>query len=158
MLVVTITESVFSFSNQSTYSQFENAITNDEVTLNTSIQCELKNIKEFVSLSISNSFELQRILNESNNIRNKVKELIINDNSCNDIKGYLKIDGFDNLEKIVVEKNALIYLEILEISKNKELRTIEIENGEYYTNGALYNLKNVIVDSILIDLLAFISS
>ena len=75
---------------------------------------------------------------------------------CNDMKDDLEISGFNNLEKIVVKKRSLKNLNSLKICNCEKLKSIEIEdgerwkeNGKWYCNGALFHVKNVIIESNL---------
>ena len=69
----------------------------------------------------------------------------------------LVIENYPNLEKIIVKKNSLKNLNSLKICNNEKLKTIEVEDGEYwqedgewYNNGALFYVKNVTIESISI--------
>ena len=64
------------------------------------------------------------------------------------MKGDLEISGFENLEKIVVKKNSLQNLNMLKICNNKQLKIIEIEDGDDWGDSAFENVKNVIIESI----------
>ena len=81
--------------------------------------------------------------------------MIIEEEFGYDYYGNLVIENYPNLEKIVVKKKSLKNLNSLKICNNEKLKTIEIENGErwkengeWFSNGALYNVKNVIIESI----------
>ena len=81
--------------------------------------------------------------------------MIIGEGCFREIKDNLLIENYPNLEKIVVKKNSLKNLNSLKICNNDKLKTIEIEDGEYwqdkdkwYGNGALLFVKNVIIESI----------
>ena len=75
--------------------------------------------------------------------------MIIEDEFGNDYYGNLVIENYPNLEKIVVKENSLENLNSLKICNNDKLKTIEIEDGDYFRgNGAFYNVKNVIIESI----------
>ena len=76
--------------------------------------------------------------------------MIIEEEFGNDYFGNLVIENYPNLEKIVVKKNSLKNLNSLKICNNEKLKTIEIENGEDWNSGALYNVNNVIIESISI--------
>ena len=71
-----------------------------------------------------------------------LENLIIDENSLNDMNGDLILSGFDNLEKIVVKANSLNNLNSLKICNNDELSSIEIENGSFS------NVLNLIIESI----------
>ena len=69
----------------------------------------------------------------------------------------LVIENYPNLEKIIVKKSSLNNVNSLKIRNNKKLKTIVIEDGEswnvdgkWYNSGALKNVKEVMIDSILI--------
>ena len=104
-----------------------------------------------VTLRISLTNDLLNLLSNQSE-KEKVKVLIINKNSCNDMEDDLEISGFTNLEKIVVKKNSLKNLNSLKICNNEKLKTIEIEDGDEDWNrniyGAFLNVKNVIIESI----------
>ena len=74
--------------------------------------------------------------------------MIIEEEFGNDYYGNLVIENYPNLEKIVVKENSLKNLNSLKICNNEKLKTIEIEDGDWYGNGAFYNVKNVIIESI----------
>ena len=73
--------------------------------------------------------------------------MIIGEGCFNEWKDDLVIENYPNLEKIVVKKNSLKNLNSLKICNNEKLKTIEIEDGDNF-NGAFYNVKNVIIESI----------
>jgi len=70
-----------------------------------------------------------------------LENLIIDENSLNDMNGDLILSGFDNLEKIVVKANSLNNLNSLKICNSEELSSIEIENGSFS------NVLNLIIES-----------
>ena len=81
--------------------------------------------------------------------------MIIEEGFGNDYYGNLLIENYPNLEKIVVKKRSLINLNSLKICNNDKLKTIEIEdgerwdeNGKWYSNSALFYVKNVKIESI----------
>ena len=76
--------------------------------------------------------------------------MIIEEEFGNDYYGNLVIENYPNLEKIVVKKNSLQNLNSLKICNNEKLKTIEIEDGDEWglKNGAFYNVKDVIIESI----------
>ena len=85
----------------------------------------------------------------------KLQEMIIGERCFNGLKDDLVIENYPNLEKIVVKKNSLQNLNSLKICNNEKLKTIEIEDGErwqvdgeWYANGACFDVKNVIFESI----------
>ena len=64
------------------------------------------------------------------------------------------IENYPNLEKIIVQKSSLTNLNSLKICNNKKLKTIVVEDGDswnvddrWYNNGALENVKELIIDS-----------
>ena len=65
----------------------------------------------------------------------------------NDYYGNLVIQNYPNLQSIVVKKNSLRNLNLLKICNCDKLKTIEIEDGNW-REGAFYNVKNVIIESI----------
>ena len=71
-----------------------------------------------------------------------LENLIIDDNSMNNMNGDLVLSGFDNLEKIVVKENSLKNLNSLKICNNEELSSIEIEDSSFS------NVLNLIIESI----------
>ena len=68
--------------------------------------------------------------------------MIIGEGCFNEVRDDLLIENYPNLEKIVVKKESLQNLNSLKICNNEKLKTIEVENG------AFYNVKNVIIESI----------
>ena len=68
--------------------------------------------------------------------------MIIEEDFGNDYYGNLIIQNYSNLQSIIVKKNSLKNLRSLKICNCEKLKTIEIENG------ANYNVKNVIIESI----------
>ena len=68
----------------------------------------------------------------------------------------MKIENYPNLEKIALKKNSLMNLNSLKICNCEKLKTIEIEdgrrwqgnNGQWNVLGALFNVKNLIIESI----------
>ena len=68
--------------------------------------------------------------------------------------GSLEISGYHYLKKIVIKKNTLRNLDFVKICDNKQLKSIEIEdgerweeNGKWFSNGSFYNVKNVNIES-----------
>ena len=76
-----------------------------------------------------------------------LQEIIIGEGCLNEWKFDLVIENYPNLEKIVVKKNSLKNLKSLKICNNDKLKTIEIEYGEEWEEGAFWNVKNVIIES-----------
>ena len=75
--------------------------------------------------------------------------MIIEEEFGNDYYGNLVIENYPNLDKIVVKNNSLQNLNSLKICNNDKLKTIEIEDGDWNRdNGAFWNVKNVIIESI----------
>ena len=86
-----------------------------------------------------------------------LQEMIIGKNCLNKWEDDLVIENYPNLEKIVVKKNSLQNWNLLKICNNEKLKIIEIEdgeeweeNGKWLNNGACFNVKNVIIESISI--------
>ena len=98
-----------------------------------------------VAIATTNDFS-----NLFDNHSNKylLKNLIVKEGCCNDMKDDLEISGFNDLEKIVVKKSSLKNLNSLKICNCEKLKTIEIEDGEEWCDGAFRNVKNVIIESI----------
>ena len=81
--------------------------------------------------------------------------MIIGNYCFNAVKDDLMVENLPNLEKIVVKKGSFQDLNSLKICNNEKLKTIEFEDGEewqedgeWYSNGAFWNVKNVIIESI----------
>ena len=81
--------------------------------------------------------------------------MIIEEEFGNDYYGNLVIENYPNLEMIVVKWNSLKNLNSLKICNNEKLKTIEIEDGDILKNGAFYNVKNVIIESISVIFFTF---
>ena len=62
--------------------------------------------------------------------------------------GNLVIENYPNLQSIVVKNYSLMKLNSLKICNCEKLKTIETEDGEDWYEGACYNVKNVIIESI----------
>ena len=77
-----------------------------------------------------------------------LQTLEIGENCLNEVKDDLVIEDYPNLEHIFVKKNSLMNLNSLKICNNDKLKTIEIEDGERWKEGAFRNVKNVIIESI----------
>ena len=73
--------------------------------------------------------------------------MIIEEEFGNDYYGNLVIENYPNLEKIIVKKNSLKNLNSLKICNNENLKTIEIEKGDWYS-GAFYRVNKVLIESI----------
>ena len=72
----------------------------------------------------------------------KLQLIQIGERCLNQVKEDLVIENYPNLEKIIVKKNSLENLNSLKICDNEKLKTMKIEDG------AIYNVKNVIIESI----------
>ena len=84
-----------------------------------------------------------------------IKEMIIESRFGNDYFGHLIIENYPNLQSIIVKKSSLQNLNSLKICNCQQLKTIEVEDGDrweekgkWYANGAFWNVKNVIIESI----------
>ena len=98
-------------------------------------------LSNYNSLTISTTNDLENILNDQ--FRKRIlKNLIVNENSLNNLNGDLILSGFDNLEKIIVGENSLQNLNLLKICNNEKLSTFEI--GDL----AFRFVNNVIIESI----------
>ena len=79
--------------------------------------------------------------------------MIIEEEFGNDYYGNLIIQNYPNLQSIIVKENSLQNLNSLKICNCEKLKTIETENAAFedgdWNNGAFYNVKNVIIESIL---------
>ena len=79
--------------------------------------------------------------------------MIIKSGFGNDYYGNLLIENYPNLQSIIMKKNSLRNLKSLKICNCEKLKTIEIEDGEdgdrWNKRCALFNVKDVIVESIL---------
>ena len=58
------------------------------------------------------------------------------------------IENYPNLQSIVVKKNSLQNLNLLNICNCEKLKTIETEDCDDWGDGAFFNVKNVIIESI----------
>ena len=94
----------------------------------------------FNSFTLSTTNDYEDLLNDQFRKR-MLENLIIDENSLNNMNGDLVLSGFDNLEKIVVKENSLKNLNSLKICNNEELSSIEIENGSFS------NVLNLIIES-----------
>ena len=111
-------------------------------------------LSNYNSLTISTTNDLENILNDQ--FRKRIlKNLIVNENSLNNLNGDLILSGFDNLEKIIVKKSSLQNLNLLKICNCEKLKSIVVQDGEeweddgnVYSDGAFENVKNVIIESI----------
>ena len=97
-------------------------------------------------ITVTTSSELERaVMNRGE--KNSMKKLIISEGSCNDIMNVLEICNCENLERIIVKKNALRNVNSLKIANCSNLSVIDIEDG-YEENGAFYNVNKVVIESI----------
>ena len=105
-------------------------------------------LSNYNSLTISTTNDLENILND--HFRKRIlRNLIVNENSLNNLNGDLILSGFDNLEKIVVKSRALQNLNSLKICNNEKLSIFDISNGWNDGTGAFRLVKNVIIESII---------
>ena len=108
---------------------------------------------ELIKMNISTGNELMSLMNDKEK-KKKVNELVIEEECGNELKEDLKFCGFDWLEKLIVKKNSLKYLNSLVISNNSELESIVIEDGafewsdESKNTGFGYHIKSVEISSI----------
>ena len=101
----------------------------------------MNNPFEFYSLKVENKLKEE-------DIHSGLEELEIGENCCNELKCF-KLIGFAHLKKLIFHKNSLKNLNSLVISNNKELRIIEIEDGdESRDNGVCYYVNSVEISSI----------
>ena len=73
--------------------------------------------------------------------------MIIGEGCFNGMNNNLVIENYPNLEKIIVKGNSLKNLKSLKICNNEKLKIIEVEYGDWI-EGAFYNVKKVIIESI----------
>ena len=73
--------------------------------------------------------------------------MIIEEKFRNDYFGNLVIENYSNLQSIVVKEDSLKNLNSLKICNCEKLKTFEIEDGDFL-DGAFWNVKNVIIESI----------
>ena len=93
------------------------------------------------------SEELREILRNEEQ-KNTLKELVIGDGCCNDMREDVVIEGFLNLEKIVILKNSLRNITSLKILNNENLKEIEIDHAKLFLNGCLYNVQSVLFENL----------
>ena len=72
--------------------------------------------------------------------------MIIEEWFGDDYFGNLVIENYPNLEKIVVKKNSLQYLNSLKICNNEKLKTIETGDGEG-SDAAFVFIKKLSIES-----------
>ena len=112
-----------------------------------SFETGYKSFSKTTSLSLSSMIIKFDYLTFSN--LPNLQEMVIGEGCFNEVKDDLVIENYPNLEKIVVKKRLLRNLNSLKICNNEKLKTIEVEDGEWYNNnGAFWNVKNVIIESI----------
>ena len=98
-------------------------------------------------------FEYERIVIEDNceeddlRVHESIKELEIGEKCFDEWEDDLVIENYPNLQSIVVKKESLQNLNSLKICNCEKLKSIEIEDGSW-RNGAFFNVKNVIIESI----------
>ena len=78
--------------------------------------------------------------------------MIIEEGCGNDYFSNMVIENYPNLQSIVVKKNSLQYLNSLKICNCEKLKIIEVKCGDFW------HVKNVIIESILIVIMIFLSS
>ena len=105
--------------------------------------------KEVDSINFKNAIiQLHQRPFELPEFEKDIEEMIIEEEFGNDYFGNLVIQNYPNLQSIVVKKNSLKNLNSLKICNCEKLKTIEIEDGEEWCDGAFRNVKNVIIESI----------
>ena len=108
---------------------------------------------ELIKMNISTGNKLMSLLNDEEKKKN-VGELVIEEGCGNELKIDLKICGFENLKKLIVEKDSLKYLNSLVISNNSELESIMTEDGQSWNKekqiwyAPFENVKSVEISSI----------
>ena len=125
-------------------------------------QSQTKPFITTVKMVIVSEVQLRELLTNENEKR-IVKKLVIAEGIGNGMKDDLELCGFENLESLVVKKNALKCLKSLKISDNPVLKSIETEDGERLrdngktdsedvdSTGAFFKVKSVTITSTLID-------
>ena len=110
--------------------------------------------KEVDSINFKNAI-IQSILPfELTGFEKDIKEMIIEVEFGNDYYGNLVIENYPNLQSLIVKENSLKNLNSLKICNCEKLQKIEIEDGDKWEgngdskNGAFYNVRNVIIESI----------
>ena len=101
---------------------------------------------QYESTSIT-SEELQELLGNEEQ-KDSLKELVIGDGCCNDLREDLVIEGFHNLKKIVILKNSLRNITSLKIQNNENLKEIEIDHAKLFLNSCLSNVQPVVFDNL----------
>ena len=105
---------------------------------------------------IQNEYELKELL-EDNDIKRIVQVIVIKENCGNEMKDDLAFCDFEELNSIIVEKNALKNVKSLIIADNPCLRMIKTEtgdggwkSGDSRNTGAFYNTRSITIDSLLL--------
>lgn len=116
----------------------------------------MKKDEDIQRIVIQNESELQELLNNDNTKR-IVKELVIKEKCGNEMKDALEFCDFEELECLIVEKDALKNVESLTIADNPKLRMFRTvtgdggwEPGDSRNSGAFYNTKEITIDSMLL--------
>lgn len=116
----------------------------------------MNNNEDIQRIVIRNESELQELLN-NDNMKRIVKELIIKENCGNEMKYDLEFRDFEELECLIVEKDALQNVESLTIADNPKLRVFRTvtgdggwKQGDPRNSGAFYNTKDIAIDSLLL--------
>ena len=73
-------------------------------------------------------------------LKRSIIEIVIEEGCGNEMNEELKICEFQVLEKLIVKKNSLKNVNQLIITRNNQLKRIEIENGQCWDNekGTFY--------------------
>ena len=98
--------------------------------------------KEGDSINFKNAIIQSQLPFELSKFKKDIKKMIIKEGFGNDYYGNLIIQNYPNLQSIVVKKNSLQNLNSLKICNCEKLKTIEIEDGDFY------DVRNVIIESI----------
>ena len=104
--------------------------------------------KEVDSINFKNAIIQSQLPFELPEFEKDIEEMIIEEEFGNDYYGNLIIQNYPNLQSIVVKKNSLQNLNSLKICNCEKLKTIEIEDSDWYGINAFKNVKNVIIESI----------
>ena len=94
---------------------------------------------ELEKMSIKNSEELKKVI-DNEVLKRSIIEIVIEEGCGNEMKEELKICEFQVLEKLIVKKNSLKNVNQLIITRDNQLKRIEIENGQCWDNekGTFY--------------------
>lgn len=108
------------------------------------------------TIVIQNESELQELRNNKV-IKRIIKVIVIKENCGNEMKDDLVLCGFQKLETIIVEKNALRKVKSLIIEDNPCLQMIKTEAGsggwesdDLRNTGAFYYTENITIHSLLL--------